>query len=53
MHCEWEANHRSDYEAAKAGYISVTPLQADLTDIGAIAFTEALTLAAGDVPPVS
>ena len=29
---DWEANDRSDYAAVKAGYVSVTPLQPDLTD---------------------
>ena len=38
---DWEANDRSDYAAVKAGYVSVTPLQPDLTDY------EALELLAG------
>ncbi len=33
---------RSDYEAVMEGYVSVTPLQADLTDHGALAALESL-----------
>jgi 5'-nucleotidase len=33
---------RSDYEAVMEGYVSVTPLQADLTDHGAVRSLEAL-----------
>jgi 5'-nucleotidase len=34
---EWHADGgRSDYEAVMEGYVSVTPLQADLTDFNAI-----------------
>lgn len=33
---------RSDYEAVMEGYVSVTPLQADLTDHGALAALDAL-----------
>ena len=29
---DWEPHDRSDYQAVKDGYISVTPLQPDLTD---------------------
>jgi 5'-nucleotidase len=29
---DWEPHDRSDYAAVKAGYVSVTPLQTDLTD---------------------
>ena len=28
---EWEPHDRSDYQAVKDGYISLTPLQPDLT----------------------
>jgi len=33
---DWEVNDRSDYAAVKAGYVSVTPLQPDLTDYAAL-----------------
>jgi 5'-nucleotidase len=39
---EWESNVRSDYQAVKEGWISVTPLQPDLTDhtvVGAVEST--------------
>ena len=40
---EWHANGgRSDYEAVMEGYVSVTPLQADLTDHKAIGALETL-----------
>jgi 5'-nucleotidase len=32
---DWEPHDRSDYQAVKDGYVSVTPLQPDLTDHGA------------------
>jgi 5'-nucleotidase len=44
---EWEAHDRSDYQAVRDGYISVTPLQPDLTAYSVIpsveefSFTEA------------
>lgn len=41
---EWEPDPRSDIEAVKAGWISVTPLQLDLTAGGAMEFVESLTL---------
>jgi 5'-nucleotidase len=34
---EWEAHDRSDYQAVREGYISVTPLQPDLTAYDALA----------------
>jgi 5'-nucleotidase len=34
---DWEPHDRSDYQAVKAGYVSVTPLQPDLTDYNALA----------------
>ncbi len=40
---EWEPHDRSDFQAVKDGYISVTPLQPDMTDHGALARIEALT----------
>ena len=40
---EWHADGgRSDYEAVMEGYVSVTPLQADLTDHKAIGVLEML-----------
>jgi 5'-nucleotidase len=41
---EWEPHDRSDYQAVRDGYISVTPLQPDLTAHDALAALEALTL---------
>ncbi len=42
---EWEPHDRSDYQAVRDGYISVTPLQPDMTAYDAIAYVEALPLA--------
>lgn len=39
---EWDLDENSDHHAVKAGYISVTPLQPDLTDHGALALVEGL-----------
>ena len=33
---DWEPHDRSDYQAVRDGYISVTPLQPDLTDYAAL-----------------
>jgi 5'-nucleotidase len=41
---EWEPHDRSDYQAVRDGWISVTPLQPDLTDQTALGLVEALTL---------
>jgi len=41
---EWEPHDRSDYQAVRDGYISVTPLQPDLTAHGALADVETLTV---------
>jgi 5'/3'-nucleotidase len=41
---EWEPHDRSDYQAVRDGYTSVTPLQPDLTAHDALAAVEALTL---------
>ena len=43
---EWEPHDRSDYQAVKDGYISVTPLQPDLTAYDEIARWEGLLGAA-------
>jgi 5'-nucleotidase len=41
---EWDPDPRSDIEAVKAGWISVTPLQLDLTAHDALSFIEGLSL---------
>ena len=38
----WEPHHRSDYQAVRDGYVSVTPLHPDLTAHHALAAVEAL-----------
>ncbi len=42
---EWEPHDRSDYQAVRDGYVSVTPLQPDLTAHDALALLEDLTFA--------
>ena len=45
---EWEPHDRSDYQAVRDGYISITPLQPDMTAYDALSFVEGLTeLSAG------
>jgi 5'-nucleotidase len=41
---EWEPHDRSDYQAVRDGYVSVTPLHPDLTAHHALAAVEALSL---------
>ena len=41
---EWEPHDRSDYQAVRDGYVSVTPLQPDLTAHQTIAAVEALAI---------
>ena len=41
---DWEPHDRSDYQAVRDGYISVTPLQPDLTDYDALARLESFAL---------
>jgi 5'-nucleotidase len=41
----WTPHARSDYQAVKDGYVSITPLQPDLTDQAALTFAEELTIA--------
>ena len=41
---EWEPHDRSDYQAVRDGYISITPLQPDMTAYNALAYVEGLTL---------
>jgi 5'/3'-nucleotidase len=48
---DWEPHDRSDRQAVADGYISVTPLQPDLTDHGALALVEALTQGVGGSVP--
>jgi 5'-nucleotidase len=38
---DWEPHDRSDYQAVREGYVSVTPLQPDLTAHDALTFLEA------------
>mgnify|MGYP003350549287 CR=1 FL=1 len=40
---EWEPHDRSDYQAVRDGYVSITPLQPDLTDHSSIELVERLT----------
>ena len=40
----WEPHDRSDYQAVKDGYISITPLQPDLTAHDALSYVEGLPL---------
>lgn len=40
----WHPHDRSDYEAVRAGYVSITPLQPDLTAHGALAAVESFPL---------
>lgn len=44
---EWEPHDRSDYQAVRDGYISVTPLHPDLTAHHALAAVDELSLEAG------
>jgi 5'-nucleotidase len=41
---EWEPHDRSDYQAVRDGYISITPLQPDMTAHDALSYVEGLTL---------
>jgi 5'-nucleotidase len=41
---DWEPHDRSDYQAVRDGYISVTPLRPDMTDRDALAKLESLEL---------
>src|SRR4029077_8103099 len=42
---EWQPHDRSDYQAVRDGFISVTPLHPDLTAHDALAAVEALEVA--------
>jgi 5'-nucleotidase len=41
---DWEPHDRSDFQAVRDGYISVTPLKADMTDYDALTRLESLSL---------
>ena len=41
---DWEPHDRSDYQAVRDGYISITPLQPDMTAHDALSFVEELRL---------
>jgi 5'-nucleotidase len=41
---EWEPHDRSDYQAVRDGYISITPLQPDMTAHDALRYVEDLPL---------
>jgi 5'-nucleotidase len=41
---DWEPHDRSDYQAVRDGYISLTPVQPDMTAYDALAFVESLPL---------
>src|SRR5688500_5431324 len=41
---EWEPHDRSDYQAVRDGYISITPLQPDMTAYAALPYVEGLPL---------
>jgi 5'-nucleotidase len=45
----WEPHDRSDFQAVKDGYVSVTPLQPDMTDYDALAKLEALALESNSI----
>lgn len=44
---DWEPHDRSDYQAVRDGYVSITPLQPDMTAHDALAYVEQLPLVAG------
>ena len=48
---EWEPHDRSDYQAVRDGYISITPLQPDMTAHEALKYVEALPLTDQPVAP--
>ncbi|HEY2433452.1 MAG TPA: 5'/3'-nucleotidase SurE [Vicinamibacterales bacterium] len=47
----WEPHDRSDFQAVRDGYVSVTPLQPDMTDHDALARLESLALDRLDLMP--
>ena len=42
---EWDEDERSDYQAVRAGWVSVTPLQPDWTNHAVLGVVEGLTAA--------
>ena len=40
----WEPHDRSDYQAVRDGYVSITPLHPDMTAHSALGFVESLPL---------
>ena len=48
---EWEPHDRSDYQAVRDGYISITPLQPDMTAYDALEFVERLTTGSKEQDP--
>ena len=40
---DWEPHDRSDYQAVRDGFVSVTPLQPDLTDYASVAMLDELS----------
>ena len=44
---DWERDDRSDHQAIRDGYISVTPLHPDLTNHSALKLIEGLTQSMG------
>ena len=44
---DWEPHDRSDYQAVRDGYVSITPLQPDMTAHDALKFVEELPLVEG------
>ena len=47
---DWEADPRSDHQAIVDGFVSVTPIQPDLTDHSALDLVDALMRASGVAP---
>ena len=41
---QWEPHDRSDYQAVRDGYVSITPLQPDMTAHDAVSYVEGLVL---------
>ena len=48
---EWEPHDRSDYQAVRDGFISITPLQPDMTAHAAMVYVDGLTLRDEPVAP--
>jgi 5'-nucleotidase len=47
---DWEPHDRSDYQAVRDGYISITPLQPDMTAHDALTYVERLALTTTPYP---